>query len=283
MNGLFDPSVVELIKAQEKNPLEWLQRFKWLMGHPGEALKLAREQLVAVSPERVMPEGRTPDYVAIEAAAHKYRQQLLSRFVDCLSDDECPNEIKSILPVFRDEARANGCADSVPILRLIRYGVHLPYHLRSDAPLLGACVDEFKFLQNWTFDDVVTEIGNKKRDLLVVGGPWLLADSTGKTNSDQLEMLADRGKMLKLDNKIKLVRGSAALVAILCQSHEILTGERFPKDGYWARTNTVLASGDRLRVRRNSDGALLCDDWVWGGDARDSLGCLAPGVMTLGH
>ncbi len=276
---MFSKSFIDFVSRS--NDPEITADFNWFTGNYGIIRKLRTSELVAVLPDRAMPEGFTSDKAALQAQERKFQQAILSRFVDPLSDDEVPKEFKSHMSAIRDIAAQNGCTDSsVPLVRRIKHGRQ--YSMKLFAPLCGHCNQDFSYLQNWDFDDSVTESSKKGKEFLVFGGPFLLKDSEQKTMREQEELLAKVTNGAKLP--FKLIHGSVALDTLVIQSHELLTGEKHPLNSMRVRTGTISSCGNRLYLRRDGDGCLYCGSWLWDDGGRDDdLGCLALGVVVLGH
>lgn len=275
MGNLFSPAMQELFTLDKQDPVVTEARFKWFMGNLGCVDGLRKSELIAVPLNRAMPKGFTPDQSALQTQERKFQQALLSRFVDPLSDDEVPDKYKSIMSAVRELNQMNGASASVPLVHRIKHGVQYSIKLSL---LCGHCHNDFTYLQDWSYDDHITEGG----ELLVFGGPWLVEESTTKNTKEQEELLAKLVTKFKLP--FKLNHGSVSLDTLVVQSHELLTGEKHPLNNKWVRTSTTSSGGDRLLLWRDDDGCLRFDNWDWYDDGRYVfLGCLALGVVVLGH
>lgn len=117
------------------------------------------------------------------------------------------------------------------------------------------------------------------KDSIVFWIPRLLLGSTGKAVEGQMKLLADLRARYDLPASHLASFGLAVLLAGLILAHFKITGERVPLNRYWTRTDTLHASGHRLRLGCfGSDAGLLCDHSDWEDMGNDSLGCFALGV-----
>jgi len=174
-----------------------------------------------------------------------------------LTDNQVPAEYKDELKKFRDYATKIGVKKTVSVCVKVEAG----FTLKKHAPLMGNCCENFKYLQDWDFEDEPTQ------DSCVFWIPKLIPESFNKTVDEQKELL----KSLGFSNSF----GSVALLVGLILHHFEETGERIPEELNFIRTCSRLRGGGfRVGLGYFCSGGLRCGYWGWV-DAFSNVGCLA--------
>ena len=162
-----------------------------------------------------------------------------------------------------------------PVAVMVRSG----FALKTHAPKLGPCYEQWAYLQDWTLkNDAPTA------DSLAFFVPRLVANSTSKNKDEQIQLLSELRKLHELPEHHLASFGDASMLAGLILLHFKRTGERTPLNGDYVRTDTVRTDGWRLLLGRFGDYGLDCHRWCCSGGGRSDvrLGCFALGVESLG-
>ncbi|MDD2786052.1 MAG: hypothetical protein PHS79_04145 [Patescibacteria group bacterium] len=130
--------------------------------------------------------------------------------------------VEEVAKVIVGKYRKLAIEHKVPVTTPICYRVRVGYTLKTHAPKSGPCRKDFNYLQDWRFEDTPTS------DSLVFWVPRILRDSTSKTKSEQLNLLAGLHTELELPAHHMSGFGRAGLVAGLILAHFKATGERVP-------------------------------------------------------
>lgn len=163
---------------------------------------------------------------------------------------------------------------SGPVAWHIRQGFTLKFH----APQAGHCYQNLKYLADWPFEDVPTEV------MLAFWLPRLLTQTLAKTAGGQCEALSKLRTRLDLPGNHLTSFGSAALLSALILAEFRRSGQFIPAFGeewQWARTSTRRMDDDMLLCLGGFDRqGLYCDRWD---DASyfSNLGVFALGVEKL--
>ncbi len=188
-----------------------------------------------------------------------------------LSDADVPEQYQATLAKYRKLATEHG----VSAVTAVCYKVKAGFTLKTYAPKLGPCYENYKYLQNWYFTDEATV------DCLVLWVPRIIKGSTSKTKNGQIQLLADLRTRLELPAHHMSGFGQVGLVAGLILAHFKATGERIPLNEYWVRTDTCEAEGGRLSLGKFGGTGLRCRCWGFGGDVLELIGVFAIGVEKL--
>lgn len=215
------------------------------------------------------PEGVHP-YRNAPSNNSDVRQEAIEFFTP-LSDANVPEQYQTTLAKYRKLATKHDVLTTTPVC----YRVSAGFTLKTYAPKLGPCYEDFQYLQNWNFPDEATS------DCLVFWVPRIVKGSTSKTASKQKKLLTRLRTKLELSAHHMNNFGKVGLVAGLILAHFKATGERIPLDQYWVRTDTCDADGIRLLLGRFGDAGLDCL-WLFGGRADVGVGVFAFGVEVLG-
>lgn len=194
-------------------------------------------------------------------------QEAIEWYVHCAHRKYTITQASRIIGQYRCLTVRQGVSEAVPLHYLACAGVTLKQHM----PMIGPCVQDFKYLQEWEFNDVPTEKS------LVSWVPCLTQYSMSKNAKEQLVELGTlRGEMELPDHHLSSF-GSATIIAGLMLAHYRTTKEKVPSCGYWVRTDTRMGF-DSLSLYWN-DGQLRCDSGYWSeNERRDGVGVLALGV-----
>lgn len=187
-------------------------------------------------------------------------------FVVSLSDVAVPENLKPLAAKWRNLAKYLGYDG--PTARRVRSG----FTLKKHAPNAGPCYQQFLYLQDWNFTDEPT------KDAIVFWVPRLVPESTSKTASEQMALLADLRREFGLPKTHLVSFGSTALLAGLIFAHYKATGERVPLDRYWIRTDICRSDGRRLDLGCFDEFGLDCGDWRWHVGRYPIIGVFAVGV-----
>jgi len=218
-------------------------------------------------------EGRFVGSVEKKPSLEKMCTESMGEYFTPIFDSEVPEQFQSILVKYRTIARAWGIADSVAICYHVRAGFTLKQH----APKFGKCYKDFEYLQGWNFADEPTV------DCYVFWVPCIVPDSTSKTYSEQLRLLAEIRVKYELPAHHLTDLGAVAENAGLILAHKKATGLLIPLGGKWIRTATSDADGDRLRLGGHDASGLYCSFWDFGESRSGGLGVFARGVEFLGR
>uniref|UniRef100_A0A6M3XW69 Uncharacterized protein n=1 Tax=viral metagenome TaxID=1070528 RepID=A0A6M3XW69_9ZZZZ len=179
-----------------------------------------------------------------------------------LADKEVPKKYNAELKKFRDYATKIGVDKDAPVC----YEVKAGYNIKKHAPLSGNCYEDFKYLQDWDFED-------ETQDSLVFWIPKILPDSFNKNVKEQKELIKDFSDDF----------GSVSLLTGLILHHFETTGEKLCESDYFKTSSCLRNSGERLGLGWDGGGRLGCVRWDWGDDGyrHDGLGCFAWGCVPL--
>lgn len=157
------------------------------------------------------------------------------------------------------------------------WAVELGATLKGTIPTLGPCVEDFKYLQDWSFADVPTE------HCLISGVPVALRETTNQNMATQLTTLG------AVENRWGVPSGffSRELIRTVYTAGVALTHFNLTKrdmfGDLWVRTGTCGSGGDRLGLGWRQ-GRLGCGGWGWDDDSYSGLAVAALGVTkALGH
>lgn len=182
-----------------------------------------------------------------------------------ITDADVPTEHQATLAKYRKLAEEHGVSANVPLCYRVRAG----FTLKSHAPQVGPCYEDFWYLQGWNFEDKPTE------DCLVFWVPRLVTGSTSKTVDEQRNLLSDLRQHLELPEYHLSGFGEVAFVAGLILSHFKVTDEHVPLETSWARTDTCGNNSYHFGSRFLSEG-VACDR------IRDDVRSNGCGVFALG-
>lgn len=274
--SLFSRSFHELARIDREKPEEAERVFGWLMGNWGVARDLQARNLVTVSPTALQ--------VASMNVERRFRGETLSMFVKPLRDLDIgelpgvPNWLSGNLRHMRDFVADNGVQPVTPIVRFVDTEFHLPFSVQVASKYCGHCHNNLNLMRLFAHGSLPNELRGKGRHL-IIGAPFVLPGSIGKTLKEQKDLLATVGQKLGLN--FKLIHGSVSLGTLVIQSHEFITGELQPLQGKYVRTSTKFDDAQHFSLRRDAQGGLDCI-WRFDDSSEDDLGCLALGVVTLG-
>lgn len=182
------------------------------------------------------------------------------QYFTSIKDSQVPAKYSADLKHFRDYATKIGVDEKIPVCYKVKAGFTLKRH----APKSGNCYENFKYLQDWDFEDKPTE------ESCVFWIPKILPNSFSKTADEQRQLLKNNG--------FDELFGEASLLAGLILHHFEKTKERIPE--MYVRTDSRLRdSGRRLFLGSFDRGGLGCDYWGWAG-AYSYLGCFTLGVKS---
>jgi len=218
------------------------------------------------------PEGAHP-YRNAPSNSSDVRQEVIEFFTP-LSDADVPEQYQASLAKYRREATDH--PQPVPTTAPICFEMHHGFTLKTHAPKLGPCYENYRYLQNWNFPDEATSDG------LVFWVPRIVKGGTSKTANKQQELLDILHDKLELPAHHMNGFGQVGMVAGLILAHFKATGERIPLNGYWVRTDTCRADGSRLYLGKFDDAGLHCSGWDYDGSAYGNVGVFALGVEALG-
>lgn len=157
------------------------------------------------------------------------------------------------------------------------YATQSGANLKFTIPTLGPCVEDFKYLQDWSFADTLTE------HCLVSGVPVALRETTNQNLTEQLQtlrMIEDRWGVPTGFFSRELIQ--TVYTAGVALAYHNLTKQQMFGD-LWVRTGTCDADGYRLELVWGQ-GRLHCDGWDWGGSRISNLAVAPLGVTrALGH
>jgi len=188
-------------------------------------------------------------------------------------DAEVPEQYQSVLAKYRTIARAWRIADKVAICYRVRAGFTLKQH----APRFGKCYEDFKYLQGWNFVDEPTV------DCLIFWIPCVVPDSTGRTYTEQVQLLSKIRTKHKLPAHHLASLGTVAENSGLILAHKRATGKLIPRGSRWIRTATFGADGYRFVLGLHDAFGLNCGSGHSDGRRYGDLGVFAQGVEVLGH
>lgn len=187
-----------------------------------------------------------------------------SEYFTPLDGAEVPEQYQAILSGWYDLAAELDYAG--PVAWRVKGG----FTLKKHAPALGPCHNGFKTVKTWQFEDKPTP------DAIVFWIPRLVG--LNKRRGQQLQLLNE------LFHKYSLPEvqgfGETNLIAGLVLTHFKLTGERFPLNSFWARTDTRYSTDDRLVLGDFDDGGLQCSG-SWDGRVQVNGG-IFPLQVVLG-
>lgn len=161
-------------------------------------------------------------------------------------------DAKRLVEGCRKGALERGLANSVPCHWSVEEGATL----KQTIPTIGPCVEDFKYLRNWSFVDVPTE------QCLVSGVPIALRETTSQNLATQLQTLA------VIEQRWGIAGGffSKELIPTVYTAGVALTHHNVTKQqmfgDLWVRTGTCDAGGFRLSLCWDR-GRLDCGFWYW--------------------
>lgn len=176
-------------------------------------------------------------------------------------------EARQIVNGLRQQARSRGVADGVKLHAEVQPGCLL----KRDMAQMGPCWEDFKYLQDWNFQDSATE------HALVSWIPVPLEGSTDKNASEQTALVQSFKTDAGLPAWYKVSFGSVNHVGGLALAHWNATKSN-PFANLVVRTDTCDSDGYRLGLRW-SEGRLDCDYWHWDGRRRSRLAVFVVGVV----
>lgn len=208
----------------------------------------------------------------LQAVAKFYGNKVASgnEFVIPLNDADLAENLMPFVEKWRALAKHLGYNGPVA------WRVYAGFTLKQHAPKAGPCYKKFQYLQDWKFEDEPT------RGAVVFWIPRLVPDSTNKTISEQMTLLANLRRKFGLPETHFVSFGNPALLVALILAHYKATGERVPLDNYWVRTDICDSDGIRLGLGRFDESGLHCDYWAWDSDGRSDIGVFALGVEVFG-
>lgn len=204
--------------------------------------------------------------------------ELATAFYILLSDEEAvawivkyakkaKTEARQIVNGLRQQARTRGIADSVKLHAEVQAGCLF----KRDIPRMGPCWEDFKYLQNWNFQDPATE------HALVSWIPVPLAGSAGKYVPEQTTLVAAFRTKAGLPAWYDLSFGSVNHVGGLSLAHFNAT-KSDPFANLVVRTDTCCA-GSYLLGLNWGRGRLSCAYWGWVGYSYSRLAVFVVGVV----
>lgn len=247
-----------------------------------QAEKLLGDIITSVNPSKDEFQQKVLDSKRAELFQQRMRQVLvamLARYFIPLTDKEAlawlieegkkPElDAKMLVEGCRKGALEQGLAISDPC----HFAVEPNATLKQTIPTVGPCVEDFKYLQNWSFADSPTE------HCLVSGVPVALRETTSQNLATQLRTLG------AAENRWGVPKGffSTELIPTVYVAGVALTHFNLKKrdmfGDLWVRTGTCNSDGNRLRLFWRQ-GRLLCASWHWLGDSYSGL-AVAPLRVT---
>ena len=247
-----------------------------------QAAKLLGDVLTSLNPSKDELQERVlaaPQRSALfQRRLHEVFVVLLARYFGPLTDEEAlawlmedagqaEPEAQRLIAGCRKGASEQGLASTVSC----HYAVEAGATLKGTIPTLGPCVEDFQYLQGWTFPDNPTEA------CLVSGVPSALRETTNQNLEIQLRTLA------AIEGRWGIPSGffSHELVptvytAGVALAHHKVTRHNMFND-LWVRTGSCHADGSRLSLHWGG-GQLYCGYWRWGEDGYPNIAVVALGV-----
>lgn len=251
-------------------------------GQKNQGEKLVRDALTSLNPTKDGAQ-RALTNPAFQARFKQLFVELAQEFYLLLDDDEAivwivkqagksEAEALQIVGGWREKARKAGVKDNIHIHAEVQPGCFF----KRDMPQMGPTVEDFQYLQSWSFPDTPT------KHALVSWVPAPIAQSTAKDVSEQKALVASFKASAQLPAWYDVSIGVLNHVAGLSLAHFNATAQD-PFAGLVVRTDTCDSGGGRLDLFWDQ-GRLRCDNWLWSGLRNSGFAVVALGVVeALGH
>lgn len=134
----------------------------------------------------------------------------------------------------------------------VAWKVRAGFTLKQHAPKVGPCYEQFKYLQDWKFQDEPT------KDCLVFWVPVIFPVTRNMKKEGQLAALDKIGRYYGLPSGHLSSLGNATFLAALILAEFKRSGKWLPANCDWVRTDTQYSDGNLLSLGNFGESGLSC-------------------------